>query len=334
LMEDFTLVISSYDGPQFRFPDMAAFANPVLPKANIQLPAQSGGVVKGLNCYGKWRIDNSGKQGKLLRNLLGLEPVIALTAQISSPVQEKSSFYASINTTINGNCPFIGELGVAMNQGTPEFYAAVNTTVKIGGRKCNFDMTMSFVATGAYFTGSMVGTIKAGGVQLSNLVLMTGLSYAGVPSLGVAGTIDIKDISSSIALFFDGNDPSKSVFAGAISDISLAEITSVFANVKKLPKGIGKVLKQINLSGTGEFVMPAKTTTALDDLDLSVVSAAFNQHGGIKLTGGDSTLSLVIKTAGKKWSLTDLGDMMKHYSIEKTSKGIVVSLDAQVYVAP
>ena len=161
LMEDFTLVLSSYNGPQFRFPDMAAFSNPVLPKANIQLPTQSGGVIAGVNSYSKWKIDNSGKQGKLLRKLLGLDPVITLTTQISNPPQKQSSFYASIDTTINKNCPFRGELGVAMTEGTPEFYASVNTTVKIGGRNCNFDMTMSFVTTGAYFTGSMVGTVKS-----------------------------------------------------------------------------------------------------------------------------------------------------------------------------
>ena len=166
------------------------------------------------------------------------------------------------------------------------------------------------------------------------MVLMTGLSYAGVPSLGVAATLDVKDISSSIALFFDGNDPTKSIFAGAISDISLADIVSVFANVKKLPSGIGNVLKGIELSGTGEFTMPKSIIADLDEQDVEAVTSAFNQHGGIKLSGGANDISLIVKKKGNSWSLTDLADMMKHYSLRKTNKGVVVTLDAQVYNAP
>jgi hypothetical protein len=35
IMQDFTLVVSSYDGPQFRFPDVAALENPLLPTAKV-----------------------------------------------------------------------------------------------------------------------------------------------------------------------------------------------------------------------------------------------------------------------------------------------------------
>lgn len=61
--------------------------------------------------------------------------------------------------------------------------------------------------------------------------------------------------------------------------------------------------------------------------------AGFKRYGGISLSSEES-LSLVVKSTGKQWSLTDLGDMMKHYSLAKTNKGVVVTLDAQVYVAP
>lgn len=334
LMQDFTLVISSYDGPQFRFPDMAAFANPALPAANVQLPATAGGVIEGFNSYGKWQLDSSGKQGKLLRTLLGLDPTVAITLTISNPPQKQSSLFTTIDTKLNRNWPLKGQLGIAFNQGAPEFFAAATLEGKIAGRKCRFDLALSFVTSGAYFTGSMLGSVKVGGVQLSNMVLMTSINYGGVPSLGIAATIDVGDISSSIALFFDSNNPAKSVFAGAISDISLADIASLFAKIKRLPDGFADVLENITISGTGEFYLPKTLATALDNLESETIIAAFNEHGGIKLLGAGYDLLLVVKTVGQRWALTDLADMMKHYSLTLTDQGIRVTLDAQIYNVP
>lgn len=176
----------------------------------------------------------------------------------------------------------------------------------------------------------MLGTVKVGGLQLSNMVLMTGLNYGGLPGLGVSATIDIASFSSSISLFFDANNPTKSIFAGAMSDISLADIASLFGNVKSLPKGISNVLDGIELSGTGAFLIPAETASTLDNQQQDAIIEAFNTHGGIQLSGTDNDLLVVVKQAGKQWAITDLPDMMKHYSLKSGDKGITVTLDAQV----
>ncbi|WP_089941315.1 hypothetical protein [Candidatus Entotheonella palauensis] len=153
LMKDFVLVVSTYDGPQFRFPEMAAFNNPVLSHVSVQLPAGAGGVVSGLNSYSRWQLDSGGRETELLRKLFGLDPTLSVTLQISTPPQRKSSMFTSLETKLNGTWPMTTQVGVTLNNGTPGFFAAGNAKVKINRRNYNFDMALSFVGSGAYFSG-------------------------------------------------------------------------------------------------------------------------------------------------------------------------------------
>ncbi len=335
LMEDFTMVVSTYDGPQFRFPDMASFSNPVLAgNNNVQLPASSGGVISGLNLYSKWQLNSGGKETKLLKNILGLDADMAVTLQVSNPPDKQSSMFTTLETKLNGKWPMTAKVGLALNKGTPEFYAAGNTQVKINRKPYDFDMALSFVSSGAYFSGSMLGTANLNGVKLSNLALMASMNWGGVPSLGIAGTVDVDTFSSSIALFFDSTDPSKSIFAGSVSDINLKDIATVFASAKKMPKGIEQVLKGIELTGTGKFVIANSLCDALDNIELAALSQAFKKEGGITLPSSQDQVLLVIKQKGKRWSLTNMYDKMKHYTLVKKRNGIEVTLDSQVYCVP
>ncbi len=337
-LEDLLIAISTYDGPQFRFPDMAAFSNPVLSEANVELPKTAGGLVTGLNVYSQWRIDTHKKELKLLKGLLGLDPVMAMTLQVSNPPTKSSMLYTSMETKFDGKWPFKYQVGVALNNKVPEIFVAGKLQVKLNKRPYKFDVAMSIVQSGAYFSGSMVGTVKIKNLQFSNLLLASGVNWAGVPSLGISANLDIGKVSSSITFFFDANNPSKSVFAGSLSDLNLKDIAVSVAGAKKVPDELAAVLKQIKLKGTGQFKVPAKASKALanslNELDYAKIAAAFQRYGKINLPTTHDQLNLVIKKKGSLWSITDMTNQMRHYQVKKVRSNILVSVNSQIYYAP
>ena len=338
LMQNFVLVVSTFDGPQFRFPEGAVFSSsgPVsdISSANDRLPKTAGKMIAGVNAYGQWEIGKSGKQGKLLQKIMNLEPSVSITLQAANPPSKYTSIFTRVDAQLNGQFPLVANVGVMVNNGTPSFFADGQAEFKINRKKYTAAVSLSFVASGAYFSGSLLGTVNIQGVQLSNLSLMASMNWGGVPSLGFAATIDVQDVSSSLALFFDSNDPSKSIFAGSLSDTTLKQVSSLFVKPKSLPNGISKILDDIEIKGTGEFSMPLSAIKSLDELDHAKVAACFKQHGEITLPGSSDQLLLVVKHKGRSWSITNLKDRMKHYSIRKERNKLVVSMDAQVYCVP
>lgn len=335
-LEDLMLIVASYEASDFRFPDMAAFGNPALSNHNMPMPKQAGGVTPGVNLYAKWKINNKNKQQKLLQELLGLEPELGVTLQVGKQPQKNSRLFVSYDTKIDGKWPLRCQFGFAMNNGTPELFLAGNTQIKIQKQPFNFDVAMSFVKSGAFLSGTMRGTAKFEGVQLSNMALAVGINWGGIPSLGVAASINTRAFSSSIAVFFDSTDPTRSVLAGSVSDLSLRDIATTIASTHRLPNELGSVLRKFKIQGTRSFMMPAGVGTALDDRDIGAVAKAFRQHGKVGIPAQLNRVLLVVNQKGKVWHLTDMQNEMRNYQIRKDPKSgrIRVSLDAQLYCAP
>jgi hypothetical protein len=335
-LEDFMLIVASYQANDFRFPDMAAFSNPALTNHNMPMPKQADGVVPGVNLYAKWKLNDANKQQKLLKQLLGLSPEMDVTLQVGKAPQQDSRLFVSYNTKVDGKWPLSCQFGFAMNQGTPELFLAGQLRVNIQKKPCNFDVAMSLVKSGAFISGTMQGNVKFEGIQLSNLALAVGVNWGGIPSLGVAATIDTKSFDSSIAMFFDSTDPSRSVLAGAVSDLSLKDIATTVASAKQIPNEISSVLAQMKIEGNHSFMMPANAAALLDARDLNAVARAFRQYGKVSIPSVQERVLLVSNQKGRSWSLTDMQNEMRHYQIRKDPKTgkIRVSLEAQLYCAP
>lgn len=333
-LQDLTLVLGTYESKDFRFPNLGAFNNPALTSQNMPMPAQSGGLQAGFNAYGTWKLDTSKKETKLLRKLLGLDPKVDITLQVSPQPAKSSRVFLSYQGKVNKNWPLSCQVGVGLNQGTPEFFLMGQLQAKIQKQPCIFDIAMSMVKTGMYLGGTMKGTVKVEGLQISNLSLMFGMNWGGIPSLGVAGMISSKKFTGSVAVLFDANDPSKSLVAGSVSDLSLLDIVEEIAKVKKAPEDIKNVLEKIGFVGTKPFYLPNSSADSLDEKDLTKVATDFSKKGGVKLSTSSDQVLLVTKDKGKSWHLTDMPNNMMHYQLTKTPKGIKVTLDTQLYVAP
>ncbi|MDH5652156.1 MAG: hypothetical protein OEZ39_09890 [Gammaproteobacteria bacterium] len=335
-LQDLLLIVASYDANDFRFPDMAAFSNPALTNHNMPMPKQANGIQAGLNLYAKWKINNSDKQQKLLQTLLGLNPEMAITLQVGKQPQNDSRLFVSHSTRIDGKWPLNCQFGFAMNKGTPEIFLAGQLLVNIQKKPCRFDIAMSMVKSGAFFAGTMQGTIKVESIQLSNLALVVGINWGGIPSLGVAASINSKAFSSSVAFFFDSTDPSRSILAGSVSDLSLQDIATTIAGSKSLPKELTSVLGKFKIQGRLLFKMPARVAALLDASDIAAVSQAFNQHGKTRIPSDVNRILLVINQPGNLWHITDMQNEMRNYQVRKDQKTgqLFVYVNSQLYCAP
>lgn len=319
-LQDITVVAANYDAPKFQFSPMTGATS------QQKAPTISGGIAAGLNVHAIMSLNT--KELKLLRKILGLDPKVDVTVQVS----ENPRLFLEVDTKIN-KWPFSCDMGFALEKGKPELFCEGNLVAKIQKKPCTFDVALSLVSSGFYFGGTMEGSVKIDTVTLSNLSLMMGMNWGGIPSVGIAGELDLPNISSSVAVLFDANDPSKSLVAGAISDLTLADVVKTLAQVKQLPQPFGKVLKQIGVKGTDPFTLPVETGAALDSLDYTTVATAF-KAAKVTIPSSSKDLLLVVQEKGKRWQLTDIKNNMTHYQLVKTPKGIRVSVEAQIYIAP
>jgi hypothetical protein len=333
-LQDLILVLCSTVPANFSFPDLSQFANPSVPIKTITLPPQAKGLQAGFNAYGSIALGGNKNTG-LLAKVLGMSgsATLAMALQIGQSPATQSALYASINGTINKNLTLTGTLGLQLVGGQPSLLVSGGVDTHIQGNPAHFDVTLAFVPNGAFLSGDMLGTVKILGVTLSNLALEVGIDFEGLPSVGVAATVGVGNFESSIAVFFDANNPAQSMFAGSVSNLSLKDVADSLAGVvgTSIPAAIDAALARVAVSGTQTFSVPSSVSTALNARSAAPVATAFAAQG-VTISGDDK---LVLINAGQPgvWHVTDLATM-KHYSLRQAGSSLQVSLDCQVYAAP
>jgi hypothetical protein len=329
-LDELLVVVASFDDPGFRFPSLAAFNSPIIRAGDLNLPAQAGGVIRGLNIYARWTLDTASREQELLRKFLGLNPSMGVTLQVGTTPSENSRLYVSYDTLIQG-LPFSCKFGGQMVGGQGGLFLTGALEARIQEQPVRFDVNLLFVSSGAFLSGSMRGRITFEGLTLSNLALVIGVNWSGIPSIGIAATLTAARFQSSLAIFFDSTTPSQSMLAGALSDLSLKDVLDAFAG-KVIPSEIDAVLGKVALVGTSEFTIGADVAKALDNLQIDVVSAAFSKQG-VLLPADSSQVLLNVGERGKKWFLTDMTKMLS-YELVSAPGGVRVTLNPQFYCAP
>jgi hypothetical protein len=336
-LQKLMLVVATYDSAQFQFPDMAQFQNPRLGSGKVSIPGK-GGLVAGLNLFAEWNIDSSDKTQNMLSKLLGTSSTLGVTLQVS---EKESRLFFRYDSRLAGY-PMTGVCGVVAAGGPGaalqlSWFLTGTMTVKIQGQPQTFDVTMAFTPGGAFLSGTMKGStsVDCGPVKLSNLALEIGVNWAGIPSLGIAATIDVKSFESSLAVFFDSTDPARSLLAGSISSLTAKDVLDTLVG-GNLQTPIDDALKGIAIKGTHEFMLPGSgpddLTDELDGLDFTKIATAF---AGAKVTipSSSTQMLLVVNKKGSAWHLTDLSTM-RHYELKKNGNQIKAAIAPQFYFAP
>jgi hypothetical protein len=340
-LTDIVMIIASQANPQFDFPDLGSFTTPKLGSGKLVLPKQSaGGLVKGLNIYAGLSTTSGGGFRSIARFLkLQLNGSIGMTLAVSLPdPATNSKFFLSVQEVIKPGVTLTGELGFVLAGGDVGVFMTGELLAPIQGQPATFDVTVLVVENGVLFSGSMKNTaplsftIDHVRFHLANVGLVIGIDNEGIPSFGFCATIDINRFNAAIAVFIDSVDPAKSMFAGAVSDLTLLDVIEVMANQTNLPKPLAEVFDAFGLKSLSAFTLPVTVAHALDQRDLHSIAAAFAQHQVAIPSTSDEVL-LDVNTAGQLWYLTDL-KTMNHYILKKTNNAVQVSLEAQIYVVP
>ena len=331
-LEKLMLVLSSFEDASFTFPDMAQFNRPQLATGKLSLPAQASGVLQGMMLFAEWKLDEKSREQSLLKNLLGLSGTLSATLAIGADPMKDFRLYVAQRGTIQ-NQPFQYKLGIEMTNGKPAFFLTGTLTVKIQNKPQTFDVTTAFVPGGAFMSASMKGAlaIDCGSFNLSNVGLQIGVSWGGIPSLGLCATIDTKRFSSSVAVFFDSSQPSRSLIAGSVTNLTAKDVLDTFVG-GNLKTPIDEVLKSISIKGTQQFTIAGDLADELDGIVCDKIAAGFAEAKQT-IPGSTQQLAIVQKKKGASWHLTDL-TKMRHYQLEKKGDKIQVEIAPQLYFAP
>lgn len=332
-LQKLMLILSTHDNANFQFPSLAQFNSPALGGKSVSLPAQTRGVTKGFMAFAEWQLDPGNKQHGLLMKLLGLGGTQRVTVAIGQNPAMDSRLFLGQSGKIQGH-PFSYQLGVMLNKGQASLFLTGSLTFNIQGQPQTFDTTMISVPTGAFFSATMRGSapVDCKLFKLSNVALQLGVNWGGIPSLGIAATINVNRFQSSVAIFFDSTNPSHSLVAGSISELTLKDVTDTLLGQAET-SSLDDVLKQVALKGTQRFTLPGSLSAALDTRDIAQVSTAFSSAARMQLPGTHEQVLLCVNKAGSAWHLTDL-TKMRHYALVKRGNDIEVSIEPQFYFAP
>jgi hypothetical protein len=332
------LVVSSIDNVSFQFPDAAQFSNPSLPTGSLRMPPQATGLAAGVNFYGEWELDEHDATQKAIKSLLGLSGTLGVTLAIDPAPGGACKLFVHQSGKLFGH-PFSYELGAMVTFAAavipvPGWFLSGSVTVPIQGHQVTFDVTTVFTLLGMYISGDMKGStpIDFKLFKLSNLAFQLCVDILGLPSMGLAGTIDVKTFESSIAVFPNSVDPLKSLVAGSVSALSLEDVVNTLSG-GLIPKELDGFLHLVSVKGTHQFKIPAALADDLSRLSLDGVAAAFKSAGDVEIPSNASQILVVANRKGEAWHLTDL-TRMRHYQLKKQSDHIEVSIEPQFYFSP
>lgn len=253
----------------------------ILVLQSIQVPA--GGVKKGLNVYASLSLDGLG-----VDQLLGIDDVV-----VQGAVGRKKS-QASLSSIIGGQFP-LGR-GVSFGDITFLLKPALGGTsvqlqgtlsVKLGNDNLDFVFETEVQPRGATGAGSMRGDwIDALGIKsviLSNVALEFGASFAPLlPTIGVAGELQVGTFEGAAAVKFDSAKPSKSMIAASFNELLLEDVVETFCKpiYGVVPKAAWDSFLNIGMENVEVYIVPQ--ATEIGDL---VFEAGFRMNGTVMLLG-------------------------------------------------
>ncbi len=341
-LEDVLMVVGSIVPTNLNFLNLAQFNNPNIKTKKIQLPQGITGPQKGFNVYANIDMDLQAVT-KLLRGFLSLPQNLQVALSVGTNPPADSKLTATISGKFRKDVDVQGTLQLAIIEEQPVFSVIGSLTVPIQGAYCEFDLVMAFVPNGAFLAGDLQSVNHDGKnkslqfwvIKLRSLALEIGIDWEGVPSLGFAAQIEVDTFDSSIAVFADSADPAQSLFIGAVSNLSLADVVGELAGVLKtpVPAKIKKILSTVKLEGTGSFKMPNSAAAALNNRDVAATAAAFSQYGKVSLSTNPQTTTITVNKKGSLWYLNDLSGRI-HYQLKLDGTSIDVSTEAQIYCVP
>lgn len=331
-LEEVAVVFGTLTDSTFAFPAMSSFDNPSIKAPKVTSPGWTGGMVAGLNIYAMLDLGKSEILGWLCK-LVDFDARVAMTLQVPEDPATGTILTAEVSGKVSSNMILTGGFVAKLVGGNLDLGLIGIIPTTISGHAVTFTIEVDFQANGIFISGSTPDTIDFGVVELGALAIELGVDGEGIPSIGVAATIQVGTFDSSIAIFFDSANPAQSLFSGSISDVTLDTVMAPIVGVTSLPSEIDAILKQVALAGTAKFTLPATLAASLDARDKAAVIAAF-AAAGVPLDSDPKAVSILGGKAQGAWAITDLSTLT-HYHLSQSGNGpIAAEKEAQVKFVP
>ena len=346
-LKQLVLIASTTDLNGYSFPGTEQFDVPALKDHEMNNPS-GGNLIKGLNFMARWSINTGNAVQNMLRNLLNLDLDMLVVLQIGT--SNEYSLYAEMDGKIC-EVPIKAQVGARYRGGELEFFVAGSMTFIIQEHPQEFVLEIGVTTGGAYGSGTMKSPVPLdfGIIKLGNLALQIGVSWEGVPTIGIAGNIMLGEkLNSSIAILFDSENPAKSMVAGSVSNFTLADVFDAFlpenCQSKQLAAesitDVKEILSWFKLTGTNTFDLSTDLTEKFDGMVLDDISKAFAEHG-VTISSNINEVYYSIGAKETRWYIASLEkNRPRYYEIEKTTdettgeEVLRVYTEAQFYMVP
>ncbi len=196
---------------------------------------------------------------------------------------------------------------------------------------------------GVMASASAIGTWEnAFGVQgldLTDLAFVLGFAWADeLPTVGFTGLLDCGQLQGFLAVLFDAENPTESMFAGCVSDVSLADVVTAILGSGTMDSAIGGILRDaFSIQGialTQDLPSANEADEAILDsgrVPSSIKTALTNNDQPFATT--DAAVSVYTSEKDQTWFLFDHQNV-NGYTIGVDQGTFTIEWQAEIYIAP
>ena len=245
-----TLVLSSADDRSFDL-------------ATITLPDADAQVVQGLNFFASMDLSGTG-----VDELLGLEVLNVYTAIGSNPANMVIEAGIDGQFQLSDGVTF-GDIALRLVPAPSNFSLTLLgvVTAILDDSELRFVGGLGVTPRSALMQATMEGIwnepFDTKGVAIANVALELGVSFPPpLPSIGLAGTLQVGNFEGMAAVKFDSAFPSRSMVAVAFNRLYLMDVISTFCGPtisQAIPQGLKDTVLNIGYEDVSVYIVPQPT---------------------------------------------------------------------------
>ena len=243
---------------------LASSADRSLALSTVTTPDDSAAVIRGLNFFATMDLTGTG-----VDSLLGLDGLTVYTAIGGKP--SDLVIEAAIAGEFDlGNNVLFGDIKFQLRPAPSNFSLALLGTVTavLDNSTLRFVGGMAVTPRSAIFQATMEGLwnepFDTRNVAIANVALELGVSFPPpLPSVGLAGSLQVGDFAGAVAVKFDAAVPTRSMIAIAFNQLYLMDVIRAFcgtAIAQAIPAGLTKTVLDIGFEDVNIYIVPQPTT--------------------------------------------------------------------------
>ncbi len=230
----------------------------------VQAQRSDVAIIRGLNFFAGMNLSGLGVDA-----LLGITSLNVYTAISGKPAD--LVIEASIDGSFDlGKGVAFGDIRFRLKPAPSDFSLTLMGTVTaiLNNSVLRFIGGMEVKPRSAEFQATMLGIwqdpFDAKGVSIANVAIELGMSFPPpLPTVGIAGTLQIGEFQGVVAVKFDSAMPSRSMLAIAFNRLYFMDVIGTFCGTavkQAIPASLAKTVLDIGFENVKIYIVPQPTT--------------------------------------------------------------------------